>query len=71
MDELIAFKRYFEAASAAPSPTWRTVYLLGLMCAAAVNHRSLVAFVDNTGYGHDWPDPRPPDAPGPMPRKTH
>jgi hypothetical protein len=63
MNELTAFKHYFDAVEAAETPTWRSVFMLGLMCAAAVSHGSLVAFVDDTGYGTDWPDPRTTDAP--------
>ena len=65
-----AFKRYFDAAQAAETPTWRTVYLLGLMCATAVNHGGFVAFVGETGYGNDWPDPRLLTSTTPMRRKT-
>jgi len=52
-----ASKRYFDRAQAAANPSWRTVYMLGQMCAAAVDHGTLVAFVGR-GYGADWPDPR-------------
>jgi hypothetical protein len=53
-----AYKHYFDAARAADTPTWRTVYTLGLMCVSAVYHGNLVAFVGDSGYGSDWPDPR-------------
>jgi len=58
MDRNDAYKRYVVAAQAADTPTWRTVYTIGLMCASAVYHGGLVAFVGDSGYGSDWPDPR-------------
>lgn len=59
MNVRFAYKHYSAAAEAAETPTWRTVYTLGLMRAAAVNHGGFVAFVGDSGYGSDWPDPRP------------
>jgi hypothetical protein len=50
-------KLYSEHARPATSASWRTVYMLGLMCAAAVDHGAFVAFVGK-GRGADWPDPR-------------
>jgi|HubBroStandDraft_6_1064221.scaffolds.fasta_scaffold1926908_2 hypothetical protein len=70
MNVYVAFKRYFDAAKTAETPTWRTVYLLGIMCATAVNHGNLVAFVGEAGYGSDWPDPRLPASTNPMRRRT-
>jgi hypothetical protein len=70
MNVYVAFKRYFDAAKAAETPTWRTVYLLGLMCATAVDHGGFVAFVGDKGYGNDWPDPRLPVSANPKRRKT-
>jgi hypothetical protein len=58
MNVHIAYQRYLDAAKATESPTWRTVYVLGLMCAIAISYGDLVAFVGNDGYGSDWPDPR-------------
>jgi hypothetical protein len=70
MNVYVGFKRYFDAAKTAETPTWRTVYLLGLMCATAVKHGSLVAFVGEAGYGSDWPDPHLPASANPMRRRT-
>jgi hypothetical protein len=58
MDAYVAFKRYFDLAKVADNTTWRTVYMLGLMCAMAVNHGTLVSFIGEEGLGADWPDPR-------------
>jgi hypothetical protein len=69
MNPSLASKLYAERAKAAGHPTWRTVYMLGLMCAAAVDRGALVAFVGK-GEGANWPDARdwgdwrtPPRAP--------
>lgn len=51
------FDLYAERAKAATCPTCRTVNMLGMMCAAAVENGSFLAFVGQ-GYGGDWPDPR-------------
>jgi hypothetical protein len=51
------FQRYAERAKGAVCPTCRTVNMLGMMCAAAVENGGLLAFVGQ-GYGGDWPDPR-------------
>jgi hypothetical protein len=59
MDAAAMFKLYAERAKAAPCATCRTVNMLGMMCAAAVNNGSFLAFVGR-GYGGDWPDPREP-----------
>ena len=58
MNASFASRHYFDLAQRADTPTWRTVYTLGLMCAHAVNYGGFVAFVGYTGYGGDWPDPR-------------
>jgi hypothetical protein len=70
MNVYVAFKRYFDAAQTAETPTWRTVYVLGLMCATAVDHGGFVAFVGEAGYGNDWPDPRPGTSTNRMRRRT-
>ena len=51
------FQRYAERAKGAVCPTCRTVNMLGMMCAAAVENGGLLAFVGQ-GYGGNWPDPR-------------
>jgi hypothetical protein len=51
------FQSYAERAKAANCPTCRTVNMIGMMCAAAVNNGAFLAFVGQ-GYGGDWPDPR-------------
>ena len=51
------FKTYAERAKSATCPTWRTVNMIGMMCAAAVDNGGFLAFVGQ-GYGGDWPDPR-------------
>ena len=48
---------YAERAKAATCGDCRTVNMLGMMCAAAVNNGGFLAFVGQ-GYGSDWPDPR-------------
>ena len=53
------FEAYAERAKAAKCPVCRTVNMLGMMCAAAVENGGLLAFVGE-GYGGDWPDPRDP-----------
>jgi hypothetical protein len=70
MEVYVAYKRYFDAAKAAETPTWRTVYLLGLMCATAVNQDDFIAFVGNAGYAADWPDPRLYGSSSPVQGKT-
>ena len=57
MDPYVDYKRYFDLAKSADCATWRTVYLLGLMCATAVNEGGFVAFVGRNG-GANWPDAR-------------
>jgi hypothetical protein len=51
------FQVYAERAKAAPDPTCRTVNMIGMMCAAAIESGGFLAFVGH-GYGGDWPDPR-------------
>ena len=51
------FDTYAERAKAATCPVSRTVNMLGMMCAAAVDNGGFLAFVGQ-GYGSDWPDPR-------------
>lgn len=51
------FDLYAERAKAATCSVCRTVNMLGMMCAAAVENGGFLAFVGN-GYGGDWPDPR-------------
>lgn len=51
------FTLYAERAKGAACPTCRTVNMLGMMCAAAINNGGFLAFVGH-GYGGDWPDPR-------------
>jgi hypothetical protein len=51
------FERYAERAKAATCPACRTVNMLGMMCAAAVDNGGFLAFVGQ-GYGGDWLDPR-------------
>jgi hypothetical protein len=53
-----ACKNYLSLARATGYPTWRTVYMLGLMSATAVNIGTFVSFVGEDGHGADWPDPR-------------
>jgi hypothetical protein len=55
------FELYAERAKAADCTTCRTVNMLGMMCAAAVDNGGFLAFVGQ-GYGGDWPDPRDADA---------
>ncbi len=57
MDASATYKTYAERAKAAACPTCRTVNMLGMMCAAAVENGGFLAFVGQ-GYGGDWPDPR-------------
>ena len=57
MDPTTKFKHYAERAKAAACPTCRTVNMIGMMCAAAVDNGGFLAFVGQ-GYGGDWPDPR-------------
>ena len=54
-----AFHHYFGAAVGAETPAWRTLYMLGMMCAKAVETAAFVAFVGKSEAGADWPDPRP------------
>ena len=51
------FDTYAERAKSATCPVCRTVNMLGMMCAAAVDNGGFLAFVGK-GYGGDWPDPR-------------
>ena len=57
MDATAMFTLYAERAKGAACPTCRTVNMLGMMCAAAINNGGFLAFVGR-GYGGDWPDPR-------------
>jgi hypothetical protein len=59
MDATRMFETYADRAKAAHCPVCRTVSMIGMMCAAAVNHGGFLAFVGQ-GYGGDWPDPREP-----------
>lgn len=51
------FDTYAARAKAASCSTCRTVNMLGMMCAAAIDKGGYLAFVGQ-GYGGDWPDPR-------------
>ena len=51
------FETYADRAKAATCPTCRTVNMLGMMCAAAIDNGGFLAFVGK-GHGGDWPDPR-------------
>jgi len=51
------FDTYAERAKTAACPVCRTVNMLGMMCAGAVDSGAFLAFVGK-GYGGDWPDPR-------------
>jgi hypothetical protein len=51
------FETYAERAKAATCPVCRTVNMLGMMAAAAIDNGGFLAFVGK-GYGGDWPDPR-------------
>ena len=62
MDATTMFQLYADRAKAAACPTCRTVNMLGMMCAAAVDNGGFLAFVGR-GYGGDWPDPRDGAAP--------
>jgi len=57
MNATAMFTLYAERAKEAVCPTCRTVNMLGMMCAAAVDNGGFLAFVGR-GYGGDWPDPR-------------
>jgi hypothetical protein len=57
MDSTAMFQLYADRAKAAACPTCRTVNMLGMMCAAAVDNGGFLAFVGR-GHGGDWPDPR-------------
>ncbi len=67
------FETYAARAKSATCPVCRTVNMLGMMCAAAIDNGGFLAFVGQ-GYGGDWPDPRetaeqhPRDG-GPAPRR--
>ena len=67
------FQSYAERAKATSCATCRTVNMLGMMCAAAIDNGGFLAFVGQ-GYGGDWPDPRytaePPDGERSTPRAT-
>jgi hypothetical protein len=69
MNTTAMFKLYAERAKASDCATWRTVNMLGMMCAAAVRNGGFLAFVGE-GHGGDWPDPRDSAMPGhgPAPR---
>lgn len=58
------FDTYADRAKSATCPACRTVNMLGMMCAAAVDSGGLLAFVGK-GYGGDWPDPRETAEPPP------
>ena len=62
------FDTYAERAKAATCPVCRTINMLGMMCAAAVENGGFLAFVGQ-GYGGDWPDPREVTEP-PAERRT-
>jgi hypothetical protein len=51
------FETYAERAKTATCPVCRTVNMLGMMAAAAIDNGGFLAFVGK-GYGGDWPDPR-------------
>jgi hypothetical protein len=51
------FDLYAERAKAATCPACRTVNMIGMMCAAAIDNGSFLAFVGQ-GHGGNWPDPR-------------
>jgi hypothetical protein len=51
------FDAYAERARSATCTVCRTVNMLGMMCAAAVDNGGFLAFVGK-GHGGDWPDPR-------------
>jgi hypothetical protein len=51
------FETYSERAKGATCPVCRTVNMIGMMCAAAIDNGGFLAFVGQ-GYGGDWPDPR-------------
>jgi hypothetical protein len=51
------FETYAERAKGATCPVCRTVNMLGMMAAAAIDNGGFLAFVGQ-GYGGDWPDPR-------------
>ena len=57
MDATAMFTLYAERAKVAACPTCRTVNMLGMMCAAAIDNGGFLAFVGR-GHGGDWPDPR-------------
>lgn len=59
MNATSMFQAYAERAKTATCASCRTVAMLGMMCAAAVNNGGFLAFVGQ-GYGGDWPDPREP-----------
>lgn len=56
MDSARMYQVYAERAKTAASASSRTVYMLGMMCAAAVAEGGFFAFVGR-GYGGDWPNP--------------
>ena len=51
------YEVYADRAKTATCPSCRTVNMIGMMCAAAVDYGGFLAFVGQ-GYGGDWPDPR-------------
>jgi hypothetical protein len=58
MSPWTALHHYFAAATGAETSTWRTVYMIGMQCAKAVDAGDFVAFVGKSEAGADWPDPR-------------
>lgn len=59
MDPAQMYRTYERRAKEAVSPTFRTVNMLGMMCAAAIAQGGYFAFVGK-GYGGDWPNPCEP-----------
>jgi hypothetical protein len=57
MDPVRMYAVYGQAARTAVCPKWRTVHMLGMMCAAAIREGGIVAFVGQ-GHGGDWPNPQ-------------
>jgi hypothetical protein len=65
------FQTYADRAKAATCASCRTVSMLGMMCAAAIDNGGFLAFV-GAGYGGDWPDARDTvDHPGSDARAPH
>jgi hypothetical protein len=57
MNAIRMFDLYAQRAKAATCSVCRTVNMLGMMSAAAVENGGFLAFVGK-GYDGDWPDPR-------------